>query len=86
MQKNILCAVPVLHALQVKNIVKIRDSMSPETRLDIDETGVILPDDNGVDAPMFPLVYYNAAGAMYAYIFGKLATLGEPKCVFTILM
>ena len=25
---------------------------------------------------MFPLVYYNAAGAMYAYLFGKLAVAG----------
>lgn len=63
--------------MQVHNITRIRDTLSPHTMLDIDEAGVILPDDNTPGAPMFPLVYWNAAGAMYAYLFGRLATTGE---------
>ena len=55
----------------------IRDSLSPTTKLDVDEMGVILPDDNDPSAAMFPLVYWNAAGAMYAYLFGKLAVEGK---------
>eukprot|EP00117_Sycon_ciliatum_P018657 scpid41612/ scgid3296/ Beta-galactosidase 16 len=61
---------------ECKQIVAIRDALSPHTLLDVDETGVILPGDNSPNAPMFPLVYYNAAGAMYAYLFGKLAEIG----------
>ena len=57
----------------------IRDSLSPETKLNCDETGVILPGDNTPTSPMFPLVYWNAAGAMYAYLFGKVAVEGVFK-------
>jgi hypothetical protein len=60
----------------VKIIEVIRKSLSPETRTTIDEIGVILPDDNSPNAPMFPLIYWNAAGAMYAYIFSNLALQG----------
>lgn len=63
--------------LQIEDIVKIRDALSPGTKLDLDEAGIILPDDNSPDAPMFPLVYWNAAGALYAYFYGKLAATGE---------
>ena len=63
----------------MKKVQAIRDSLSPETKLDVDEMGVILPGDNSPSAPMFPLVYWNAAGAMYAYLFGKLSVLGKSE-------
>jgi len=37
---------------------------------------VILPDDNDSNAPVPPPIYWNAAGAMFAYLFGKMAVLG----------
>jgi len=46
------------------------------TKIDCDEMGVILPDDNDAAAPVPPMIYWNAAGAMYAYLFGKMAPLG----------
>jgi hypothetical protein len=52
----------------------------PHVMIDADEVGVILPDDNDpiftATAPGFPAVYWNAAAAMYAYLFGRSATIG----------
>lgn len=49
-------------------------------RLDANELGVILPDDNSArwtsDAPGFPLLYWNAAAALYAYEYGVLSGMG----------
>lgn len=48
-------------------------------RLDLDELGVILADDNNNSLPLdanIPDIYWNAAGAMYAYLFGNLAPAG----------
>jgi len=42
----------------------------------VDEMGVILPDDNSQTAPVPPPIYWNAAGAMYAYLFGKMTPMG----------
>jgi hypothetical protein len=60
--------------------IAIRDALSPGTLLDADELGVILPDDNNAkftsDAPGFPLLYWNAAAALYAFEYGSLAVLG----------
>jgi len=50
--------------------------LSPTTRTTIDEIGVILPNDNDNNAPPFPLVYFNAVGAAYAYLFGHLSGIG----------
>jgi len=50
--------------------------MSPNTKIDCDEMGVILPDDNNANAPIPPPIYWNAAGSMYAYLFVKMAVLG----------
>ena len=52
----------------------------PNVLMDADEVGVILDDDNdpkytSLD-PGFPAVYWNAAAAMYAYLFGKTAQIG----------
>ena len=52
----------------------------PHVMIDADEVGVILPDDNDpiytANQPGFPAVYWNAAAAMYAYIFGRSAVIG----------
>lgn len=59
-----------------KNILPARAALSPITKLDLDELGVILPDDNDPNAPPISEIYWNAAGAMYAYLFAKLAPEG----------
>lgn len=67
---------------EVKFIEAIRKRLSPETRTDIDELGVILPGDGEENAlgralPFTtPEIYWNAAGAMYAYLFMGLARQG----------
>jgi len=61
---------------EVVNIISIRNSMNPNVKIDIDEIGVILPDDNVDDPIPIPDPYWNAAGAMYAYLVGNLAPLG----------
>ena len=53
----------------------IRDKLSPSTKLDIDEIGVILPGDNS-DSPDPPPIYWNAAAAFFAYLFPQLAIEG----------
>ncbi len=58
---------------EVEQIEEIRKILSPETRTTIDELGVILPDDNTPGAPQFPLVYWNAGAALYAYAWAKLS-------------
>jgi hypothetical protein len=63
-------------------ILAIRDRLSPATKIDIDELGVILPDDNRetarqLDMPArIPRRYWNAAAALYAYLFLELSKLG----------
>ena len=65
---------------QVKAIQAVRDALNPTVMLDADEVGVILSDDNDqrwtADEPGFPAIYWNAAAAMYAYLFGTTAALG----------
>lgn len=63
----------------VRYIQGIRQRLSPKTKTDIDELGVILPNDNrAVDdtARRIPALYWNAAGAMYAYLYLGLTKLG----------
>ncbi|CAF0787810.1 unnamed protein product [Adineta ricciae] len=62
--------------VEVEQIEQIRKNLSPQTRTTIDELGVILPDDNNPSAPLFPLIYWNAAAALYAYSWGKLSRQG----------
>lgn len=62
--------------VEVQQIEQIRKSLSPQTRTTIDELGVILPNDNDPNAPIFPLVYWNAAAAFFAYAWGKLSRQG----------
>ena len=61
----------------VRFVEGIRKRLSPETKTDTDELGVILPTDNkpGDDvAP--PAAYWNLAGSLYAYLFIELSKLG----------
>jgi hypothetical protein len=54
----------------------IRKRLSPSTKTDIDELGVILPTDNtAVDKVPPPAAYYNLAGSLYAYLFIQLSRL-----------
>jgi hypothetical protein len=53
----------------VRKIEAIRQRLSPATRSDLDELGVIN------DIPNIPPIYWNAAGAMYAYLYVELTKL-----------
>ena len=60
--------------------ITARDASSfPHTKIDLNEIGVIMPHDNvpgmGITANL-PDIYWNAAGATYAYVFATLAPLG----------
>ncbi|HEY1895679.1 MAG TPA: glycosyl hydrolase family 39 [Terracidiphilus sp.] len=58
-------------------ILAIRDRLSPQTKIDTDELGVILPTDNTpADKLPLPGAYWNAAGALYGYLFVELAKQG----------
>jgi hypothetical protein len=63
-------------------ILSIRDRLSPQTKTDTDELGVILPSDGLEIAASKPLPdhiphrYWNAAGALYGYLFVELSKLG----------
>ena len=60
----------------VAHVERQRKALSPTTKTTIDEIGVILPNDNDDDAEPFPLVYWNACAASFAYLFGNLAGQG----------
>lgn len=60
----------------VRYIESIRKRLSPETKTDLDELGVILPTDNtAVDKVPPPTGYYNLAGSLYAYLYVELSRL-----------
>ncbi len=54
----------------------IRKRLSPNTKTDLDELGVILPTDNkpGDNVPP-PHAYWNACGSLYAYLFIHLSQM-----------
>ena len=66
----------------VRYIDAIRQRLSPQTKTDTDELGVILPTDGDsnqgkkVAADAIPKLYWNAAGALYAYLYVELAKQG----------
>ncbi|KAJ6595154.1 glycoside hydrolase superfamily [Mycena vulgaris] len=60
----------------VQSIETIRTSLSPSTKTFVNELGVILPNDNDANRPPIPDNYWNAAGALYAYLYLELAKLG----------
>ncbi len=63
-------------------IIAIRDRLSPSTKIDTDELGIILPNDNDEKAEdrltfnRIPQRYWNAAGALYGYLFVELSKQG----------
>jgi len=63
-------------------ILAIRDRLSPSTKVDTDELGVILPTDmieiaaSKAMPDHIPHRYWNAAGALYAYLFVELSKQG----------
>jgi hypothetical protein len=60
----------------VRYIESIRKRLSPETKTDTDELGVILPTDNKAgDNVAPPKLYWNLAGSLYAYLFVELSRL-----------
>jgi hypothetical protein len=66
----------------VRYIDAIRQRLSPQTKTDTDELGVILASDEAEIAESkahpdtIPALYWNAAGALYAYLYGELAKQG----------
>ncbi len=71
----------------VRYVESIRKRLSPQTKTDLDELGVILPTDNkpGDEVPP-PAAYWNLAGALYADLFINLSrmqidVLGESQLV-----
>src|SRR6266550_756179 len=65
----------------VRYVESIRKRLSPETKTTIDELGVISADDiaqgePGHVAKPIPNSYWNLAGSLYAYLFGKLTEIG----------
>ena len=61
----------------VRRIEAIRIALAPSVRTTIDEAGVILPGDNDMPpSPAFPLVYWNACAAGFAYLFARLSVIG----------
>jgi len=62
-------------------ILRIRDRLSPSTKIMINEAGSILASDsdqgepNHVEKPI-PPAYWNLSGALYAYLYVELAKLG----------
>ena len=61
---------------ECEEIVRLRDSLSPKTKLNADECGSILPDDNNPASPAPSDLYYVASAAMYAYLFAQLSVVG----------
>ncbi len=58
-------------------IIALRDRLSPKTMIDTDEIGVFLPGDNTRAKPLpVPRAYWNLSGAMFAYVYARLAALG----------
>ncbi len=58
----------------VRYVENIRKRLSPKTKTDTDELGVILPTDNTpADKVAPPAAYWNLAGALYAYLFIELS-------------
>jgi hypothetical protein len=63
-------------------VESIRKKYSPSTKTDLDELGVILPEDGkeirtpGYVAKPEPASYWNLAGSMYAYLYVQSAKIG----------
>jgi hypothetical protein len=66
----------------VRYIDAIRQRLSPQTKTDTNELGVILASDEAeiveskAHPDTIPTLYWNAAGPLYAYLYGELAKQG----------
>lgn len=56
-------------------VEEIRKRLSPETRTDLDEIGTLLPGDPA-GAETIPDIYWNASGALYAYVYLQAMRMG----------
>jgi len=61
---------------EVKIVMALRGKLAPHVMPDVNECSIILTDDNTAGAPLFLLVYWNAAVPMYAYLHSRLSLLG----------
>lgn len=59
----------------VGRVEEIRKRLSPETRTDLDEIGTLLPGDPA-GAETIPPIYWNASGALYAYVYLQAMRMG----------
>ena len=60
----------------VRYVEAIRKRLSPETKTDLNELGVILPGDNSPgDSVPPPPAYWNACGSLFAYLFIELSRM-----------
>jgi hypothetical protein len=59
----------------VRYVEQIRKRLSPETRTTLDEIGNILPGDPACKETI-PDVYWNASGALYAYVYLQAMRMG----------
>jgi hypothetical protein len=61
----------------VRSLEQIRQQLSPQTKTDLDELGVILPNDfsGSDDKTQPPFGYWNAAGSLYAYLYVQLSRM-----------
>ena len=60
----------------VRYVNTMRARLSPETQIDINEQGSIAANDNRSGPILIPNSYWNLSGALYAYVYGELASLG----------
>ena len=60
----------------VRYVEQIRKRLSPETRTTLDEIGSILPGDPVGPKNGIPDIYWNASGALYAYVYLETMKLG----------
>jgi len=66
--------------------VDMRNTMSPGTKLALTELGVLeLDDESRIFGPSggLPDIFFNAAGAFYAYIFGHISVMGVEIACFS---
>ena len=61
---------------EIDQIIDIRNELSPNTQLALNEVGVIPVDDNLVDSDPLPPVYYNMAAAVYTVLVSELSIKG----------
>ena len=65
----------------VRYAESIRKRLSPSTKTDLNELGIILPSDEGQDKPNhveipIPARYWNLAGGLFAYLYIQLSKIG----------